>query len=103
MYNWYVDSPTNNPITYFIFFSLVTEALIIQSLVTYQISINKSISYDDWSVFLLRVVTGEKQLSFRLETPGGVKKRPLNKVVPEKFFKKLDLKSSFFNFFLFNL
>ena len=71
MYNWYVDSPTNNPITYFIFFSLVTEALIIQSLVTYQISINKSISYDDWSVFLLRVVTGEKQLSFRLETPGG--------------------------------
>ena len=71
MYNWYVDSPTNNPITYFIFFSLVTEALIIQSLVTYQISINKSISYDDWSVFLLRVLTGEKQLSFRLETPGG--------------------------------
>ena len=100
MYNWYVDSPTNNPITYFIFFSLVTEALIIQTLVTYQISINKSISYDDWSVFLLRVVTGEKQLSFRLETPGGgVKKRPLNKVVPEKFFKKLDLKSSFFKLF----
>ena len=89
MYNWYVDSPTNNPITYFIFFSLVRETLIIQTLATYQISINKSIAYDDWSVFLLRVVTGEKQLGFRLETPGGgIKKRSLIKWVSKIFLKK---------------